>query len=103
RAGIEVFVARARVVQLARRAVVTAVDLSAQDDSGPEPRADREEGEIVDAAGDPLPLLADCREVDVVLERDRAQQAIGRLTTKRAPFEPRHVRSEGDPVGRRLD
>src|SRR5262249_61590308 len=71
-----------REVELARRAVVAAVELAAQDEAGSEAGADREEDEVVDAACDPTPALAECGEVDVVLDRDRRPDARGELAVE---------------------
>src|SRR5262249_40860251 len=103
RAGIEVLVARAHVVELARGSVAAAVELSAHDDSCAEPGADRGEGEVVDASRDPLRVLGDRREVDVVLECYRKREDLGRLAAKVAPLEPGDVRGEGDSLVERLD
>ena len=46
-----------------------------QHEAAPEPGADGEEHEVVDAARDALPLLAERREVDVVDERHRRARA----------------------------
>ena len=59
-----------------------------KDDSGAEPGTDRDEREVVDAAGDSSPPLADRREVDVVLERDRMRAALLGLAAERAAKEP---------------
>ena len=48
--------------------MAAAVQLAAQHEPGAEAGADREEDEVVDAAGDAPPLLAERGEVDVVLD-----------------------------------
>src|SRR5262249_50172110 len=94
RAGVEIQMTGPRVIELARCAVVPAVNLSPQDDAGAEPGADRDEDEVVHSAGYSLPVLADGREVDVVLERHRTRQLLGCLTAEIPSLEPWDVRRE---------
>jgi hypothetical protein len=60
-----------RVVHLAGGSVVTAVELAAEDEARAHPVPDRQEDEVVEAGGDPLPTLAERREIHVVLDIDR--------------------------------
>ena len=68
-----------------------------------ETRADREEHEIVDAACDALPALAERREVDVVLDRHRQADSSRELAAKPFAFEPGDVPGERDAPARALD
>src|SRR5262249_49968841 len=92
-----------REVELARRAVVAAVQLAAQDEAGSEAGADREEDEVVDAARDPTPALAERGEVDAVLDRDRRPDARGELAVEVLVLEAGHVLCERDPAGCGVD
>src|SRR5207244_12985967 len=82
RAGARIDVlaeAGAREVELAGGAVVAAVQLSAEDDSATQAGADRQEREVLHAATDAEPLLAERGEVDVVVERDREREPVGEV------------------------
>ena len=85
------------VVELARGSVAPLVELAVEHEPHPETRPDGEEREVVDAARDPAPLLADRREVDVVHERHRMPEPSFELGGKVAPLEAREVR-EMDPT-----
>src|SRR5262249_14376437 len=82
----------AREVQLAGRAVATPVQLSSEDEADAETGADREEDEVVDTPGDAKPLLAERREVDVVLEGGGDPEAALELLADRPAVERREVR-----------
>ena len=84
-----------REVDLAGSAVMAAVQLAAQDETGAHARADREEGEVVDAAGDAAPLLADGGEVDVVLEAHGSLEAPSQLRPEGVALETRARWSPG--------
>ena len=81
-------------VDLAGGAVPAAVELTAEDDPCSHAGSDREEDEVVDAAGDALPLLAQGGQVDVVLERHREAERALELATELAPLEPLDVLGE---------
>ena len=82
-----------RVVELAGGPVPAAVQLSAQHEPGAHAGADREEQEVVDAARDAAPLLAERRQVDVVLEPNRQRRGVGAARSANvASLEPGHVR-----------
>ena len=95
--------ADARVVELARRAVPAAVQLAAQHEPGAEAGADRDEDEVVDAARDAAPLLAERGEVDVVLDRHRQSEPLRELAREAVALEPGHVRRERDARRLALD
>jgi hypothetical protein len=57
-------------------------------------RSDREEDEVVHTARDAEPPLAERRQVDVVLERDREPEALLELRLEQPPLEPGHVGGE---------
>ncbi len=82
---------------------MTAVQLAAQDETPTHARADREEGEVVDAAGDATPLLADGSEIDVVLEAHRNLQAPSQLGAERVALETRHAGRQADAAACRVD
>jgi hypothetical protein len=86
----------AHVVELAGRAVVPAVELAAQDEPGAEPRADRQEDEVVDAARDATPPFAERREVDVVLDRDRHVDPRRELVAEAVALEARDILRQRD-------
>jgi hypothetical protein len=73
------------------------MDLAAQDDARPEPCADRQEDEVVDAARDPGRVLADCGEIDVVLERDVMRQSPGDVPAEVVALDAGHIRRQRDP------
>src|SRR5262249_35992622 len=79
-------------IHLPRRAVAAAMDLAVEHDAGTEARTDREEDEVVDPARDTEPMLAERREVDVVVERDRQLEAFRELVAQRPSLEAREVR-----------
>ena len=85
-----------REVDLAGRPVVTAVELAAQDEAGAHAGADREEEKVVDTARDPLPLLAEGRQVDVVLEPDAEPEALLELGREGRSLEAGDARRERD-------
>src|SRR6185369_17499601 len=64
------------VVELAGGPVMAALELAAEHEPGAEPGADREEHEVVDAAGDPEPPFAERSEIDVVLDRDGSAEPL---------------------------
>ena len=104
RARVDVLVEPGRgVVELARRAVVAAVQLAAQHEPRAEPGADREEDEVVDAVGRAAPALAERREVDVVPHRDGESQRLAQLAPVQTPLEAGDVGDETDPVAVGLD
>ena len=67
------------------------------------PGADREEEEVVDTARDPLPVLAERGEVDVVLERDGEAEAVLEVAAERDALEPRDARRQRDPAPLGID
>ena len=77
-----------------------AVELSAQHEADAEAGADRQEDEVVDAARDALPLLAQRSEVDVVLEGDREAEPRLEFAAKLAALEIREVRQMDLPRSR---
>ena len=97
-ARVDLLAARADQVELARRAVAAAVQLAAQHEPGAEAGADREEDEVLDAPGDAEPLLADRREVDVVLERHRESEPRLELGAEGQALEAGDVGGQLDPV-----
>ena len=104
RARVDVLVEPGRgVVELARRAVVAAVQLAAQHEPRAESGADREEDEVVDAVGGAAPALAERREVDVVPHRDGESQRLAQLAPVQTPLETGDVGDETDPVAVGLD
>src|SRR5206468_3723730 len=88
----------AGVVELAGCAVAPAMQLAAQHESRTEARSDRDEREVVHAARDAAPLLAERGEVDVVLEVDRAVEPRANLPDELVAFESRDVLDEADPA-----
>ena len=92
-----------REVDLAGGAVVTAMEFAPQDDPRPHPGADREEREVVDAARDTAPLLAERGEVDVVLQRDRKPEPLLELGVEGSTLEAGNVLRQVDPPRLRLD
>ena len=80
------------------------MELAAQDEPGAQPGADREEDEVLDAARDARPVLAEGGEVDVVLEGDRETRAARRASPREvAALEAGDVRRQLDAAGRRVD
>src|SRR5919204_661244 len=90
-----------REVDLPRRAVPPPVQLAAEDEPGAGAGAHRQEDEVVHAARDPAPALADRREIDVVLERHWEPEARFELGPEAASLEARDVRGEAEPATRR--
>ena len=64
------------------------MELAAEHEAGAEAGADREEDEVLDAARDASPLLAERGEVDVVLERHRQLEPLGELVARAPPSRP---------------
>ena len=85
-----------REVDLSGRPVATAVELAAQDEAGAHAGADREEEEVVDTAGDALPLLPERRQVDVVLEPDAEPEVLLELGREGRSLEAGDARRERD-------
>src|SRR5439155_15689671 len=101
RAGTRVellLVAGARVVELACGAVAAAMQLAAKHEPGAEAGPDRDEHEVVDAARDAAPLLAERRQVDVVLELHRALESRAELRREGIALEAGDVLDEADPA-----
>ena len=71
--------------------MAAAVQLAAEDDPGAHAGPDGQEDEVVDAARNTLPLLAEGRQVDVVLERHRQAERLFELGAEGAAFQSRHV------------
>ena len=92
-----------REVDLAGRAVVSAMELAAQDEAGTHAGADREEEEVVDPARDALPVLAERREVDVVLERHGQPEPSPEVRRERVTLETSDARRERDPAALGVD
>ena len=92
-----------REVDLTGSAVMAPVQVAAQHETGTHARADREEGEVVHAAGDAAPLLADGGEVDVVLEAHRDLEAPSQLRPEGVALETRHAGRQADAAGCRVD
>ena len=90
-------------VELAGGAVAPAQQLAVEHQPGAEAGADREEGEVVDAARHAAPLLAERREVDVVVDPDRDAEALLELGAEGAALHPGHVVGEVHVAGLRLD
>ena len=88
--------AHARVVELAGRSVVPPMELSVQHDPGAKTGADRDEREVVDAARDAAPPLAERGEVDVVLDPHRVAETRPDSRAESVLFEARDVRCEVD-------
>ena len=82
---------------------MAALQLAAQHEAGAEPRADREEHEVVDALRDAEPPLAERGEIDVVLERDALAQPLFEICGVAPSVQPRNVRREPDGAGLLLD
>ena len=93
----------ANVVELARRAVVPALQLAPQDESRSETGADREEDEVVDAVRDAEAALAERGEVDVVRDRHRHSEPLLQLRPERTAVQPRDVEREPDRAAVLLD
>src|SRR5207237_7468410 len=87
-----------REVDLPGGAVVTAMELTSQDDPRPHPGPDREEREVVDTARDTAPLLAERGEVDVVLQRDRKPEPVLELGVEGSALEAGNVLRQVDPA-----
>jgi len=75
------------------------VELAAEDDSGADAGSDREKDEVVDAAGDPAPLLAQGGEVDVVLEPDRQVEGALQFAGECSPLEACDVLGQPEQAG----
>ena len=73
-----------------------AQDPTADEDAHPDPGADGDEGHIGDAAGPPAPLLAERRQVDVVLNDDRDGDLLLQQRSDRRAGEPRGVDDMAD-------
>src|SRR5206468_11509244 len=91
------------VIELARRAVPSALQLASQHEPGAESRADREEHEVVDPARDSLPALTEGCQIDVVLERHARAETGLELSPVRAAVEAADVRREPHDSRLRLD
>src|SRR5262249_24944168 len=76
--------------------VSAAMELAAQDETCAEARSDGQEEEVVDAACDAEPLLAEGREVDVVLDRHLQLEHPPCLGSERHPLEPGNARHVDD-------
>src|SRR5581483_9258116 len=76
-----------RVVDLAGGAVVAAVQRTLDDEPGAEAGADRDEDEVVDAARHASPLLAECGQVDVVVQEDRDPEPLLELAPEAKALE----------------
>jgi hypothetical protein len=76
-APIERIVAGGQVADLARRPVSPPHELVIDRDPHADPGADGDEDERGDPLREPVPLLADGREIDVVLNQDREREALG--------------------------
>src|SRR4029077_3586459 len=87
-----------RIVELAGGAVDPPAPLSPQHETRPQPGTDRDEGEVVDAAGDPSPLLAEGGEVDVVLDRRGASEPLAQVARELRTLETGDVLGERDPA-----
>ena len=68
--------------------MAAAMELAPEDEPGAEARPDREEDEVLHPARDPVPPLADGREVDVVLDRDGETQPVANVVTPGRPSRP---------------
>ena len=79
------------------------MQLAAENEPDAHSRPDRQECEVVHAARDPQPALAERCEVDVVLERDGETEALAHLVAECAALEARHVRCELQRSGRGFD
>ena len=80
--------AKQREVDLAGRAMVPAVQLALEHETGAHASPDREEDEVRDAARNAGPALAERREVDVVLEGDRKSQTLAQVLCRALPSRP---------------
>ena len=78
------------------------MEVAAQDEADTKTRSDRQEHEVVDAAGDALPLLAERRQVDVVLERDGEAEPALEVGSELTALEIREVR-QMDPTALGVD
>ena len=104
RARVDVLVEPGRgVVELARGAVVAAVQLAAQHEPRSQPGADGEEDEVVDAVSRAAPALAEGSEVDVVPHGHGKAQHLAELAPVPTALEPRDVGDETDAVAVGLD
>ena len=92
-----------REVDLTGSAVMAPVQVAAQHETGTHAGADGEEGEVVHAAGDAAPLLADGGEVDVVLEAHGNLEAPSQLRPEGVALETRHAGRQADAAGCRVD
>src|SRR5437870_12204057 len=79
------------------------MQLAPEDESHPHAGSDREEGEIVDAARDAEPALAERREIDVVLELDVEVEPVAELGPEGAALETGDVRRQTQRSARRFD
>src|SRR5439155_8928816 len=86
-----------RVIDLTRGAVVSPMELAAEDQPGAHPRPDREEDEVAHTLCDATPLLPERREVDVVLEGRRKAEPVAKLLGEGSLLEAGHVRREAEP------
>ena len=84
------------VVELSRCPVQATVQLAAQHEAGAETGTDRHEHEVVDAAGNSAPLLAERRQVDVVLDRHRPTEPRSELARRTCRPRARHVLGQRD-------
>jgi hypothetical protein len=64
---------------------------------------DRQKREVVDAAGNSQPTLAERGKVDVVLERDAETELLAHIVAERAPFEAGYVRRPPQRAARGFD
>ena len=90
-------------VDLAGGAVAAAMELAPEDQPGAEAGTDREEDEVLHPARDPLPALADGRQVDVVLDGDGKTQPVANVVTPESSLEAGDVRREPELSGVRID
>ena len=87
-----------QIGDLARRPGGAPVQLAVDDDPEPDPGADPQEHEAVDAAADAARPLAESRQVDVVLERDLRPQ-LGRDRLEQPLLAAGQVRAEHEVGG----
>src|SRR4051794_28883482 len=96
-------VAAEREVHLAGGPVMAPVQLAPQHEPGAEAGSDREEHEVLHPLPHAAPVLADGRQVDVVVDRHRHTQGLLERGPDPHPLQPRDVPREPDRSGRFLD
>jgi hypothetical protein len=90
-------------VDLAGGAVSATEELAAEDEACAHAGSDREKDEVAYPSRDPVPLLAEGGEVDVVLEGDRKIKGTLELVRERASLEPLDVLGESEQSALALD